>query len=136
MAFNVQQINPLDLQPSVGVGVGLPFTSNTVFTTTYTTQEAIKANLINYLLTNPGERYENPTFGAGLSEVLFEQSVEASQDLLTFKIQSGIAQYFPTVQVNSLQIGADTDNNVVTVSISYSIINTNIQDQLVLNIET
>jgi hypothetical protein len=45
MAFEVQQINPLDLQPSVGVGVGLPFTSNQVFTTTFTTREAIKANL-------------------------------------------------------------------------------------------
>jgi hypothetical protein len=33
MAFNVQQINPLDLQPSVGVGVGLPFTSDQVFNT-------------------------------------------------------------------------------------------------------
>ena len=42
MAFNVQQINPLDLQPSVGIGVGLPFSSNQVFTTTYTTQEALK----------------------------------------------------------------------------------------------
>ncbi len=136
MAFNVQQINPLDLQPSVGVGVGLPFTSNTVFATTYTTQDAIKTNLINYLLTNPGERYENPTFGAGLSEVLFEQSTQTSQDILTYKIQSGIAQYFPTVQVNNLQISADTDNNVITIGISYSITNTNIQDQLVLNIET
>jgi phage baseplate assembly protein W len=136
MAFSIQQINPLDLQPSVGVGVSLPFSSNTVFTTTYTTQEAIKTNLINYLLTNPGERYENPTFGAGLSEVLFEQSTQTSEDLLTYRIQSGIAQYFPTVQVNNLQINADTDNNVVTVSLFYSIVNTNIQDQLVLNIET
>ena len=28
MAFKVQQINPLDLQPRVGVGVGLPYTSD------------------------------------------------------------------------------------------------------------
>ena len=50
MAFNVQQINPLDQQPSVGVGVGLPFSSNGVFNTTFTTQDALKSNLINYLI--------------------------------------------------------------------------------------
>ena len=60
MAFNVQQINPLDLQPSVGIGVGLPFTSGEVFSTTYTTQDAIKSNLINYFLTGKSERFFNP----------------------------------------------------------------------------
>lgn len=135
MAFNIQQINPLDLQPSVGVGVRLPFSSNVVFTTTYTTQEAIKTNLINFLLTNPGERYLNPTLGAGITRILFEQTTEAIQDLLKFTIESGIAQYFPQIQINTLQIDPSADTNTVTVLLKYSIINTNIQDQLLLNIE-
>ena len=80
MAFKVQQINPLDLQPSVGVGVGLPFTSDQVFTTTYTTQDAIKANLINYFLTGKSERFFNPDLGAGLRAVLFDQMTEDGQD--------------------------------------------------------
>ena len=135
MAFQVQQINPLDLQPSVGVGVGIPFTSDQVFTTTYTTKDAIKANLINYMLTNPGERSFNPTFGAGLREVLFEQSVDASEEVLKYKIQSGVAQYFPQIQINRFDIQSDRNSNTTMVLMAYSVINTNIQDQLVLNIE-
>jgi phage baseplate assembly protein W len=135
MAFQVQQINPLDLQPSVGVGVALPFTSNVVFTTTYTTKDATKTNLINFLLTNPGERYFNPTFGAGLNQILFEQSTETTQDTIRFRIETGIAQYFPQVQVNTLEINADRDNNLVTIALSYSIVNTNVQDELLINIE-
>ena len=64
MPFNIQQINPLDLQPSVGIGVGLPFSSNQVFNITYTTQEALKSNLINYFLTGQSERFLNPNLGA------------------------------------------------------------------------
>jgi hypothetical protein len=34
--------------------------------TTYTTQDAIKSNLINFILTGKRERIMNPGFGAGL----------------------------------------------------------------------
>lgn len=136
MAFEIQQIHPLDLRPSVGVGVKLPFTSDTVFTTTYTTRDAIKTNLINYLLTNPGERYLNPTFGAGLNALLFEQSTDSVEEEIKFRVQSGIAQYFPQVQINSFQINPDRDRNAITIALNYSIINTNVQDQLLVNIET
>lgn len=131
----VVQINPLDLQPSVGVGVALPFTSRTVFTTTYTTREATKANLINFLLTNPGERYLNPTFGAGLSGLLFQQSTQEIVDIVRYKIESGIAQYFPQIDLTSISVDRDVDNNLITISMAYTINNTNIQDQLTINIE-
>ena len=46
MAFEIQQINPLDTRPSIGVGVTLPFSSKSVFTTSYTTADALKSNLV------------------------------------------------------------------------------------------
>ncbi len=52
MAFGAKRIFPLDTKPSVGVGVALPFNAPAVFQTTYTTQESIKYNLINFFLTN------------------------------------------------------------------------------------
>ena len=76
MAFNVQRINPLDLQPRKAVGVSLPFSSNSVFNSTYTTQDALKANLVNHFLTEKGERYLNPDLGAGLRRLLFDQITE------------------------------------------------------------
>jgi hypothetical protein len=73
MAFNIAKINPLDLQPRKAVGVSIPFSSRAVFNSTYTTQDALKSNLINFLLTNKGERFLNPNFGADLRALLFEQ---------------------------------------------------------------
>ncbi len=55
MAFNPQLINPIDLNPNLAVGVNLPFSGPSVFTPNYLTSQAIKNNLINYFLTNPGE---------------------------------------------------------------------------------
>jgi len=73
MAFQVERIHPLDLQPRKAVGVGLPFSSTSVFNSTYTTQDALKSNLINYLLTEKSERFLNPDLGAGLRALLFDQ---------------------------------------------------------------
>ena len=135
MAFKIQQINPLDLQPSVGVGVGLPFTSDQVFTTTYTTQDAIKANLINYFLTGKSERFFNPDLGAGLRAVLFDQMTVEGQDQIEYIVQTGLATWFPNVIVNQLTTQASPDSNTFTLFLRYSIANTNIQDELLINFE-
>jgi len=46
------RVNPLDLQKNIAIGVSLPF--NKPFTSTYTTKDQIKSNLINLLLTSRG----------------------------------------------------------------------------------
>jgi hypothetical protein len=73
MPFNPQQIYPIDLNPSKAVGVDIPFNGPAVFKSNYLTKDAIKNNLINFFLTNPGERFLNPTFGGGLRAFIFEQ---------------------------------------------------------------
>lgn len=135
MAFDVKQINPLDLQPSVGVGIGLPFSSDTVFNTTYTTQDAIKANLINYLLTGKSERFFNPELGAGLRAVLFDQMTQDIEDQVQYIIRTGLSTWFPNVIVNQLLTQTSPDTNTFTLLLNYSIANTNIQDELVINFE-
>jgi len=135
MAFEIKQINPLDLQPSVGVGVGLPFSSNQVFTTTYTTQEAIKTNLINYLLTGTSERYYNPDLGAGLRAVLFDQMTEDNSLEIESRIRSGIATWFPNVEIREISTQSQPDVNAFMIMLKYSVRMTNIQDQLVINFQ-
>ena len=73
MAYNVRNINVLDLRPSTGIGVSIPFSNPAVFETVYNTKDQTKYNLINFLLTDPRERIFNPSFGAGLRGKLFEQ---------------------------------------------------------------
>jgi phage baseplate assembly protein W len=82
MAFNPQQIYPIDLNASKAVGVDSPFNGNAVFKSNYLTKDAIKNNLINFFLTNPGERYLNPTFGGGLRAFIFEQITSDNLDFL------------------------------------------------------
>ncbi len=48
MPFNPQQINPVDLNPNVAVGVNLPLNGPAVFISNFTTKDAIKNNLINF----------------------------------------------------------------------------------------
>ena len=135
MAFNVQRINPLDLQPRKAVGVSLPFSSNSVFNSTYTTQDALKANLVNHFLTEKGERYLNPDLGAGLRRLLFDQITEDKKGEIDAVIRTEISTYFPSVQVNNTKVVTSPDTNTVTVYIKYSVTQTNIQDELLINFE-
>jgi len=65
MPFDAKQISPIDFNKSAAVGVDIPFTAPGVFKPNYTTSAAIKNNLINYFLTNPGKRPLNPSLGGG-----------------------------------------------------------------------
>ena len=130
MAFGAKKIFPLDTKPSVGVGVALPFNAPAVFRTTYTTQESIKYNLINFLLTNQPERYLNPLFGGNLRKFVFEQINQNNLEGLQLNIQSQITLYFPNIIVNKLDILPYPDSNTVSVDLYYSIQNTGINDTI------
>jgi phage baseplate assembly protein W len=132
MAFNQQQINPLDLNPNVAVGINLPLNNPAVFTSNYTTSEALKTDMINFFLTNPGERPMNPTFGGGLRNFIFSQIEEENINGLKENIEFKLQKYFPQVGINSLNILQDDDTNSLIVELKYFILNSNIQDTITL----
>lgn len=134
MAYNARNINVLDLRPSTGIGVALPFDNPAVFETVYTTKDQIKYNLINFLLTDPRERIFNPAFGAGIRQKLFEQITSDTTDDLDLLIRSGVERYFPNVVITSLAFGGDPNQNLLTISFSYSIKNTRESDNIILSI--
>jgi phage baseplate assembly protein W len=130
MAFNPQQIDPIDLNPNVAVGVNLPFSGPGVFTPNYLTSQAIKNNIINYFLTNPGEIILNPTFGGGLRNYIFEQIAENTLDFLKQDVEQKLEKYFPSVIIDSLDVLRNDDNNSVIVQLKYSIEYSNINDNI------
>jgi phage baseplate assembly protein W len=130
MAFDVQQIYPIDFNKSAAVGVDIPFNGFGVFRPNYTTAAAIKNNLINFFLTNPGERPLNPTFGGGLRAFIFEQITTDNLDFLKENIESQITNIFPNISVGDLEVLKQEETNSITVSLSYSVVNTNINDTL------
>ena len=135
MAFNVRVIDPLDLQPSKAVGVALPFSGGAVFNSTYETKDAIKANLINYFLTNKGERYLNPNFGSDVRRLLFDNIDQQKLEEVREIIIRDVDLYFPKVIPSKIEVVADPDHNTVTFYMRYSIDSTNIQDELLINFE-
>jgi phage baseplate assembly protein W len=130
MAFNQQQINPLDLNPNVAVGINLPLSGPAVFVSNYTTYDALKTDLINFFLTNPGERPMNPTFGGGLRDFIFSQIEEENINGLKENIEFKLQKYFPQVGISSLEVLQDADNNTLIVELKYFISNSNIQDTI------
>lgn len=130
MAFGARNIFPIDTQPGTAVGVSIPFNNNSVFFSTYTTQDAIRNNLINFFLTNKGDIYLNPDFGANLRIFIFEQISSNNMDGLKETVQSLISQYFANIKVNNLNILQSPDTNEVTIQLYYTIINTGITDQI------
>jgi hypothetical protein len=135
MAFNPQQINPIDLNPNVAVGVNIPFNGSAVFVANYQTRESIKNNLINYFLTNPGERPLNPTFGGGLRAFIFEQIAEDNLDGLKENISFQIKNVFPSIIISSLNILKNDDYNSITVQLKYSVANSNINDNITIQLQ-
>jgi phage baseplate assembly protein W len=134
MAFNPQQINPVDLNPNTAVGVNLPFSGPVAFVSNYTTSQSVKNNLINFFLTNPGEIPLNPTFGGGLRAFIFEQISEGTLDGLENNINYSLKTFFPNVIVNDLEILRNDDTNTLTINLKYSVANSNINDNLTIQL--
>jgi phage baseplate assembly protein W len=135
MAFGAKQIFPNDLRPRVAIGFDLPINGNGVFTPNYQTRDAIKNNIINFLLTNPGERPANPTFGAGLRRFIFTQIQNDNLDFIKEDLQNKINQNLPNIILENIEISSNPNFNLINIKIFYSIPNTGINDQLELSFQ-
>jgi phage baseplate assembly protein W len=135
MAYNVRKIDPLDLQARKAIGIDIPFAGQAVFNSTYQSADAIRANLINYFLTGKGERRLNPSFGAGLQNIVFQNITNNLVGTLRERILDDLEIYFPRVVVEDLRLEGTPSTNTVIFSMSYSISNTNISDEVVINFE-
>lgn len=123
MATLVPKIFPVDTQPKVAIGVSVPFSGPAVFNSTYQTKDQIKSNLINYFLTNKGERYLNPNFGGNLRATLFEQISLQTLSGLETQIQADLSIFFPMVRVINLEIKEIINKNIINVTLDYNVYN-------------
>jgi phage baseplate assembly protein W len=97
------EIDPIDLEPKKALGVKIPFRSTgSPFELNYTTKDQVKSNLLNLLLTNPGERFNEPLFGVGISQQLFKQNI--SEEDLQSTITTQTELFVPEVSVENIEI--------------------------------
>ena len=135
MAYNQQILSPLDLKPSTGIGVKIPFENDSAFTAVYSTKEQTKYNIINFMLTDTRERPFNPNFGLGLRSRLFEQISTDTVSNLEIHIRSKVEDYFPNIEILDLSVTGDTDRNAINIYFSYRMKNINENDSVVIKIQ-
>jgi phage baseplate assembly protein W len=130
MAFRIANKFPIDTEARKAVGVSLPFSGTAVFNSTYTTADQLKSNLINYFMTDPGERYMNPNFGAGLKATIFEQLNEGNYQAVQTKLEADLKRYFPIVELGNVEVYGNEDQNILKIEITYSVRSFGIQDTI------
>jgi len=135
MAYGLKKIAVVDLKPSTGVGVKIPFDAENVFSTVYTTKDQTKYNLINFLLTDPRERPFNPNFGAGLRARLFEQIESTTYEDIQQSIKTQIENNFPNVEITNLNVSGQPDYNIINIKFSYKLLRSNENDFVTLTIQ-
>jgi phage baseplate assembly protein W len=123
--------NILDINTPVGVGVSLPLDGPAVFNSTYSTKDQIKSNLLNILLTEKGERINEPTFGVGLRKLLFSQNIE--KEALLDNINDQLSSFLPEITIQDLKIKDNQKENTVNINVIYVIDLTNITQNLQVN---
>ena len=112
-----RRVNPLDINKNVTIGVSFPLNEVNLFKGTQTVKEQIKTNLINLLLTEPGERLYIPNYGIGLKGLLFEPNID--QGNLNSKISQQINFYIPEISLINTQVNFVEDEHKLYITISY-----------------
>lgn len=126
-------INPLDLNDNIAIGVAFPLNGSAVFNSSYTTQDQAKSNLINVLLTEPGERVMEPNFGVGLKKLLFENQIK--EDELEGRIKDQCAFYVPEIDITNLIIQIIPDSHTLYIRLTYKFIINDEEDSIQLNFQ-
>lgn len=108
----------------------------------------IKGDLIQLILTNPGERVMLPTFGTPLRNLLFEPNTEILVERVKQAINNSIQTWEPRIVVNSIDVETTAINsslasndpkqnmeNFLSIKISFSTFNNvDVVENLVLQV--
>ncbi len=86
-------------------------------------EEVIRDDLMQLLLTEPGERVMRPDFGVGLNRLLFEHDPVLIDGLAHKLIRTAIEKFEPRIEIISLTIQIKTEAggiNTLIINLVYS----------------
>ena len=118
------------------IGIRIPLTANDIdgFTMLKTIQQMVKQNFKMLILTLPGERVMDPTFGVGLHKYLFRNFSEAIGGTIKDDIIKKTKMYLPAITIDDIDIRSDPDKNKLKVMIKYRIPNIGVSDLMEITI--
>lgn len=136
---------PEDVVQDTGtIGITLP--TNTLdkrtglISTSRTTEQQAVSNYINLLLTFPGERYMQPTYGIGIQRYLFEQNTEGTRNDIEFAIRTQSAFWLPYIVNHNIDVRGRSDipglnsdpENAIQIIITFSVLEQGANQTIVL----
>jgi phage baseplate assembly protein W len=133
MAYRIPSKTQEDISARTALGISIPFSK--LFTQTYTTREAVRNNLLNYMLTNKGERPLNPLFGSDIRKKLFDPITQTIFAGLEIQIREEIEIFFPLVKVEKLSITSKEDQHLININLTYSVLGNEV-DEIDINLNT
>ena len=92
-------------------------------------ENAIARSIRNIVFTLPGEKFFNPDFGSRISRTLFENVDDISASIITDEIRQSINNYEPRVDLISVDVSPNFDNNEFNVTINYYIVGIDVLPQ-------
>ena len=102
----------------------LPLTYNSAdgFTMIKNFPQMVKQNFKMLILTIPGERVMEPTFGVGITRFLFEHFQEGTYMKIDSRIREQTRRYMPFIKISEINFNSsEQDMNKLAVSITYAI---------------
>jgi hypothetical protein len=124
-----------------GIGPELPLSRDDkhgVYSLITSYKEEVKQNFKNLLLTSPGERMMNPSFGVGLRRFLFQPRAHSIPQIRQ-KIEQQTSKYMPYIRINHIDFDSGhhdpsliEDSNILSIKIIYDVPSMNIQASIFL----
>jgi phage baseplate assembly protein W len=85
-------------------------------------ETAIARSVRNLVLTLPGERFFNQNLGSSVNKLLFENMDDLTAASIQDEIRTTINNYEPRVNLRSVEVNPDYDQNQFDITITYDII--------------
>ena len=92
-------------------------------------ENAIARSIRNLVLTYPGERFFNQNLGSKVSRTLFENIDDVSATIIRDEIENTIVNYEPRVNLLSVDVSPNYDENEFNVTIRYKIVGIDVPAQ-------
>ena len=117
MARSVREIDR-NYDKYVGIIFPLDYSPEGFFYRTKTVLEQSKANLRNLLLTTPGERIFQPSFGSRLKNIVFEQGQDIP-NRVEESIRTATDTFLP--YINIINVFTIQEQNQVNIQVEFSV---------------
>ena len=112
-----------DLDPKTYIGLSFPLRRDKFqdFAMTKNSLQQAEHNLKNLLLTYPGERVGQPTFGSRLRELCFEQIDDTLPQRIEEEVRKAVTNWLPYINIIEVAtLTEEGDKNKIFVRVKYS----------------